>query len=188
MTYKLEIRWHGRGGHGLVSASNLLAEIVAKKGYYAQSIPVFGAERRGAPTRVFTRISDRPIRTRSGIKNPDIVIITDRHLLDIVDPLSGLKDGGYVILNVDRLTEDEKIRLSKYKVIPLNAVEIALKADLKVGGIPLVNIPLLGALLKLIKLVDYETAVSVFRDRWSGDILTKNINALKYAMEVVEIA
>jgi len=188
MTYTLEIRWHGRGGHGLVSASNLLAEIVAMKGFYSQSIPVFGAERRGAPTRVFTRISDKPIKKRSGIKNPDVIVITDRHLLTMVDPLNGLKDGGYVFINVDELTDEERKMLSPYKVITLNAVEIALKADLKVSGIPLVNIPLLGALLKVLKLAEYKDAETVFKKRWEGDILRKNLDALKYAMEVVDNA
>jgi len=188
MTYMLEIRWHGRGGHGLVSASNLLAEIVARKGFYSQSIPVFGAERRGAPTRVFTRISDRPIKRRSGIKNPDVIVITDRHLLFMVNPLDGLKENGYIFINVDELNSDEKSLLSKYRVVTLNAVEISLKADLKVGGIPLINIPLLGALLKVLKLASYEDAEAVFKRRWSGDILEKNLKALKYAMEVVNYA
>ncbi|HEW93576.1 hypothetical protein DRN87_05230 [Candidatus Geothermarchaeota archaeon] len=188
MTHMLEIRWHGRGGHGLVSASNLLAEMAVKKGLYAQSIPIFGAERRGAPTRVFTRISDKPIRTRSSVKNPDIVIITDRHLLNIINPLEGLKKGGYVIINVDELTEAERSRLQDFKVIPVNAVEIALKADLKVGGIPLVNIPLLGVLVKLLDFIDIDVAEEVLKERWSGEILEKNIKALKYAVEVVEIA
>ena len=106
----------------------------------------------------------------------------------MVNPLDGLKDNGYVFINVDELSDEEEKLLSRYKVITLNAVEISLKAGLKVGGIPLVNIPLLGALLKVLNLASYEDVETVFKRRWSGDLLEKNLNALKYAMEVIDYA
>ena len=187
MTFEKEIRWHGRGGHGLVSASLLLCDMAVRKGYYAQSIPVFGAERRGAPTRVYTRISDQPIRKRSGIRNPDVVMITDRSLLFLVDPLNGLKKDGAIIINTDDLTDDVKKAVDGYKVIPVNAVEISLNADLKVGGIPVVTIPLLGALMKLLNVIDLETAKKVISERWRRELAEKNIKALEIALEVIKI-
>ena len=185
MTYKVEIRWHGRGGHGLVSTSNLLCEMVVRKGYYAQSIPIFGAERRGAPTQVFTRISDRPIRKRSEIKNPDIVVVTDPSLFNIIDPLHGLVNDGVVIVNA---SEDTEIPSEDgFKIIKVNAVEISIKSGLTVGGIPVVTIPLMGALLKVLGIVDLETAEEVIRERWREEIADRNIKALEIASEVVEI-
>lgn len=187
MTYEKEIRWHGRGGHGLVSTSLLLCDMAVRKGYYAQSIPVFGAERRGAPTRVYTRISDLFIRKRSGIRNPDIVMLTDRSLLFIANPLDGLKRDGIVIINTDEITNEVGEALDNFKVIPVNAVDIALKADLKVGGIPVVTIPLLGALLKILGIIDLETAKEVVYERWRREIADRNMNALEITLEVVEV-
>lgn len=186
MTFSVEIRWHGRGGHGIVSASNLLCEMAMLKGYYGLSIPIFGAERRGAPTKVFTRISSRPIYKRSEIVNPDMVVITDASLLHIVDPLKGLKKDGVVVINSHRMGDAEKEMLKGYKVVPVNAVEIAMKADLKVGGIPVVTIPLMGAILKVLRIIDLETAEKVIRDRWEGSLGDKNIKALELAMEVIK--
>jgi pyruvate ferredoxin oxidoreductase gamma subunit len=185
LTYKVEIRWHGRGGHGLVSTSNLLCEMVVRKGYYAQSIPIFGAERRGAPTQVFTRISDSPIRKRSEIKNPDIVIVTDPSLFNIIDPLHGLVDKGIVIVNANESTEISSE--NNFKIIKVNAVEISLESGLTVGGIPVVTIPLMGALLKILGIVDLKTVEEVIRERWRPEIAERNIKALKMASEVVEI-
>ena len=187
MTFEKEIRWHGRGGHGLVSASLLLCDMAVRKGYYAQSIPVFGAERRGAPTRVYTRISDNPIRKRSGIRNPDIVMITDRSLLFLIDPLKGLKRDGVVIINTDELTDEIKNAVNGYRVIPVNAIEISLNADLKVGGIPVVTIPLLGALMKVIEIIDLETAKEVILERWRRELAERNIKALEIALEVIKV-
>lgn len=186
MQYYKEIRWHGRGGHGIVSTSNILCEMAVLKGYYAQSIPVFGAERRGAPTRASTRISDKPIYRRSEVKEPDIVVVTDSTLFNIVDPLNGLKGDGVVIVNVDNVDKlGEDVR-SKYRVIPVNAIDISLKVGLTVGGIPVVTIPLLGALIKVLGIIDLDTAIRVLRSKWEGGLAEKNIKALEMALEVVE--
>ena len=185
MSFSVEIRWHGRGGHGIVSASNLLCEMAMRKGYYGISIPIFGAERRGAPTKVYTRISSKPIFKRSEVRNPDMVVITDASLLHIVDPLRGLKDGGTVVINSHRMGEQELRLLKGYKVVPVNAVEIAIKADLRVGGIPVVTIPLLGGILKVLNIIDLSTAEAVIREKWEGELGERNVKALEMAMEVI---
>lgn len=186
MTFSVEMRWHGRGGHGIVSASNLLCEMAMRKGYYGLSIPIFGAERRGAPTKVYTRISSRPIYRRSEVRNPDMVVITDASLLHIVDPLKGLKRNGIVVINSHRMGSEEGRLLRNYRVVPVNAVEIALKADLTVSGIPVVTIPLMGGILKVLKIIDLDTAVEVIMDRWEGALAEKNVKALELAMEVIK--
>lgn len=186
LTFSVEIRWHGRGGHGIVSASNLLCEMAMRKGYYGLSIPIFGAERRGAPTKVYTRISSRPIFKRSAVTKPDMVVITDASLLHIVDPLRGLKRNGVVVINSHRMGNKEEGMLKGYKVIPVNAVEIAMKVDLRVGGIPVVTIPLMGGILKVLRVIDLDTAERVIRDRWEGPLGEKNVRALELAMEVIK--
>src|SRR5512136_30481 len=96
----VEIRWHGRGGQGAVTSAEILAEAAISEGKYAQAFPSFGPERRGAPVLAFVRISaDQPIRVRSSITEPDIVVVLDPGLLRIVNVAAGLKPGGVVIIN-----------------------------------------------------------------------------------------
>jgi len=185
LTFSIEIRWHGRGGHGIVSASNLLCEMAMRKGYYGLSIPIFGAERRGAPTKVYTRISSRPIYKRSEVANPDMVVITDASLLHIVDPLRGLKKDGVIVINSHGMSNDDYKMLEGYRVVAINAVDIAIKSDLKVGGIPVVTTPLLGGILKVLNIIDLDTAEEVIREKWEGALGEKNIKALEMTMEVI---
>ena len=95
----IEIRFHGRGGQGAVTAAEILAKAAFEDGKYCQAFPFFGAERKGAPVMAFTRISDKPIKKRYQVYNPDYVIVLDETLLEAVDVLSGLKEEGKVIIN-----------------------------------------------------------------------------------------
>lgn len=183
----IEIRWHGRGGHGIVVASQLLGEMLLKEGLYSLSIPLFGAERRGAPVMVVTRIDKKPILVRSTETNPNVIVVTDKRLVDMMDVTQGLKKGGLVVINTDRL-DDKLVRIfSNYDVAYINAVKISEKHGLKVGGIPLVNIPLLGALIKATNLVKRETAVDVLLTHWSYELGKKNADVFSEAYEVVKI-
>lgn len=187
MTFYREIRWHGRGGHGLVSTSNLLCEIAVRKGLYAQSIPIFGAERRGAPTVTYTILSDRTIRKRSSVVSPDVVIVTDVNLFRIVDVTSGLKEGGYAIVNAKEIFDDVKPKLSGKRLVLLDAFEVALRSGLTVGGTPIASIPLLGALFKVLELIEVEVAEEVIREKWPSEIAERNIRALKGGMEAARV-
>ena len=89
-----EIRIHGRGGQGSVTAAELLAQAAFKDGKYSQAFPAFGVERRGAPVQAFARIADEKILTRAQVYFPDIIIVQDSTLLEVVDVFSGLKDDG----------------------------------------------------------------------------------------------
>jgi len=184
----IEIRWHGRGGHGIVVASQLLCEMLLKEGKYSLSRPLFGAERRGAPVMVITRVDDKPILSRSTESNPDIIIVTDKRLVEMVDVTRGLKIGGLVVINTDKYSDDLKRVFSNYNVAYLNAVEISEMVDLRVGGIPLVNIPLLGGLIKASGLVSKESAVEALYEHWGrGELGRKNVEAFIKAYEVVKI-
>ncbi|MEM0275354.1 MAG: 2-oxoacid:acceptor oxidoreductase family protein, partial [Nitrososphaerota archaeon] len=99
----IEIRWHGRGGQGVVTVSDILARSVIYEGKYAQHFPEFGPERSGAPVKAYTRISDEPIEIHSGIYEPDIIIIIDRNMSkDFYSYLDGLKNDGLLFLNLSK--------------------------------------------------------------------------------------
>jgi pyruvate ferredoxin oxidoreductase gamma subunit len=93
----IEIRWHGRGGQGAVTASKLLATAVGEMGYYIQAFPEYGAERMGAPVKSFNRISKEPINIYCQIKNPEFVLVLDQTLLKSIDITEGIKENGKII-------------------------------------------------------------------------------------------
>lgn len=127
----LRVRFHGRGGHGIKTASRILGNAAHLEGYYAQDFPIYGAERRGAPVVAFTRISDepQPVSERGYIFNPSIVLVTDESLLrdPIVNPLSGLQPGG--ILFVNSAKNAEELGLERNDVIAMadDLIGLALK-------------------------------------------------------------
>ncbi|MCD6492534.1 MAG: 2-oxoacid:acceptor oxidoreductase family protein [Archaeoglobaceae archaeon] len=150
----MEIRIHGRGGQGVVTASKIIAEAAHFEGYYSQSIPYFGAERRGAPVQAFSRLSDKPIFRVSQIYHPDIVMVFDLSLIKIPEVLSGLKSNSFAILN-------SKNPLSVAKnVVYVNATDIAMNNNLIASGLPIPNIPMLGALLKTNIPISYEAMLN----------------------------
>ncbi len=146
----MEIRIVGRGGQGVVTASKIIAIAAYLEGYYSQSMPFFGAERRGALVKSFTRISDKPIFRISQVYNPDVIMVLDPLIIKM-NVFSGLKSDGFAVIN------------SKYpvnvceNVIYVDANEIATKHEIISGGIPVPNIPMLGAFLKANVPIRYET-------------------------------
>ena len=105
----IEIRWHGRGGQGGVTSAELLAKAAFLDGYKGvQAFPNFGAERRGAPVKAFTRISDKEINVRSQIYEPDIVAIMDPGIVDLIDPTEGIKEKGINPESMNKYVESFK--------------------------------------------------------------------------------
>ncbi len=104
-----EIRIHGRGGQGAVTASEVLAIAAFHDGKYCQAFPSFGVERRGAPVEAFTRISDKPINIREHVYEPDYVIVLDPTLLANVDVARGVKDDGIIIINSNKPASEFKL-------------------------------------------------------------------------------
>ena len=140
----VEIVFHGRGGQGAVTAANLLVASALNDGNKGvQAFPFFGAERRGAPVRAFARISEEEIHLRSEIYNPDIVIVLDESIMDIVDVIKGLKKDGKILINTRKKPKDFEFS-KKFDVATVDATGIALKHEILVGGIPVVNTPILG--------------------------------------------
>ena len=180
----VEIRWHGRGGQGVWTASNILAEAAIREGKHAQSFPTFGPERMGAPIMAFTRISDDVIEVHSGVYEPDIVVVLDPTLLGTINVLEGLKKGGLLVLNykssnVEELTHLLGSELRNYKTYVVSATEIAVK----ILGRGITNTAMLGALVKASPIVKLDTIFDVVKERFRGPIAEKNIEVIKAAYE-----
>ena len=183
----IEIVIHGRGGQGSVTAANLLVAAALKDGNKGvQAFPVFGAERRGAPVRAFARISESEIHLRSDIYEPDVVIIQDESIMGIIDTLKGMKKDGKILINTTK-SPDEFDFSNKFHVATVDATGIAIKHGILVGGIPVVNTPILGAVPKVVEKVSLPTIQEVIREKWKGDAGDKNVNATDDAFKEVEV-
>lgn len=183
----VEVRWHGRGGQGAKTASYLLAESAAADGRYVQAYPEYGAERSGAPIRSFTRISDSPIRTHSGVTNPDIVVVLDPTLLLSVDVAEGVEPGGIILVNSEDGPAQVKGQLDAkdVKVYTVPATRIAMDTLKR----PIPNTPMMGALVRIMGSLDIERVKEDVRKRFATrfrpEIVEANVNALQRAFEEV---
>jgi pyruvate ferredoxin oxidoreductase gamma subunit/2-oxoisovalerate ferredoxin oxidoreductase gamma subunit len=185
----VEICFHGRGGQGAVTAANLLAAAALQDGNKGvQAFPFFGAERRGAPVRAFARISGEEIHLRSEVYNPDIVIVLDESIMDIVDVLKGVKDDGKILINT-RQKPDEFAFSKKYHVATVDATSIALKYEILVGGIPVVNTPILGSIPRILDRVTLPSIQDVIRSKWTGkkELGERNVKATQNAYDHTEV-
>jgi len=183
----VEIVFHGRGGQGSVTAANLFVAAALKDGNKGvQAFPFFGAERRGAPVRAFARISGDEIHLRSEVYNPDIVIVLDESIMDIVDVLKGLKKNGKILINTTKRPNDFDFS-KKYDVATVDATGIALKHEILVGGIPVVNTPILGAIPKILDRVTLKSIQNTVKGKWEGELADKNVKATQDAYDDVEV-
>jgi len=178
----IEVRWHGRGGQGVVTSSQLLAFAAIQEGKYAIHIPQFGPERRGAPVQAFTRISDDIIQVRCGVLNPDIVVVIDPSLLQpqfrsLI--LSGVKDTTKIIYNTPN--PDAAKPIDNLETYVVDAFHIALE----VIGRPIYNTAMLGALVGVTKLVELESVLDAVKRRFSGKIAEVNVKAVERGFKEV---
>jgi 2-oxoacid:acceptor oxidoreductase gamma subunit (pyruvate/2-ketoisovalerate family) len=176
----MEFRWHGRGGQGAWTASELLARTALDEGKYIQSFPEFGPERMGAPVTAFTRISSEPIRLHCPIYDPDVVVVLDDTLLKSVPVTAGLnRDDDVLIINS---TEEpaalkESLKVTKGKVWTVPATEIALK----ILGVPITNTALLGSVAKATGIVTLDGIAKTLKGRFRPDLAEKNFAVVKEA-------
>lgn len=180
----LQIRFHGRGGQGVVSAAEMLAIAAFTEGKYAQAFPSFGSERMGAPVTSYCRIDDKPIRLREPILNPDIVVVQDQTLLHERNLLEGLVETGYVLLNLSHPWEhapDSASKLDRSHVCSVPATEIALRHL----GKPLPNTVLLGGLAALTGAVRLESLCCAIRSKFTAELAQRNIAAASEAFAFV---
>ncbi|MEM2987582.1 MAG: pyruvate ferredoxin oxidoreductase subunit gamma [Candidatus Bathyarchaeia archaeon] len=176
-----EIRIHGRGGQGAVTAAQLLAHAAYIEGKHVQAFPYFGAERRGAPVKAFARISDSPILLHSQVYNPDYVVVLDPQLYKIIDVAEGLKKDGIIVMNTTKKPDD--LGLEGCRVATVDATGIALELNLRVAGLPVVNTSILGAFARATGEVHLESVLEAIRENWRGSAGEKNARAAELAYE-----
>ena len=183
----LEVRFHGRGGQGAVTAANLLAAAALRDGKKGvQAFPHFGGERRGAPVASFVRIAEEEVRLRSRVYHPDIVVVLDRQTLESTDVTAGVKEGGTIIINT-RKKPDEFEFSDRFRVAVVDAAGISIARGLLVSGIPALNTPMLGAIAKMTDQVTLESVQAVIREQWKGAAGEANAAAAKEAYEKTEV-
>lgn len=178
----LEIRIHGRGGQGAVTASKALASAAFREGKYVQSFPFFGVERRGAPVAAFTRIDDHPIRIRCEIQTPDHIIVLDPTLLEVVDVTAGLKPGGWIVINSERAPAS--FHLPGFCVATVDANHIAIKYRLGPRTAPIVNTAILGAFARVTGIVGLDALAEAVREE-APIKPEENVAAMREASEKV---
>ena len=172
----IEIRFHGRGGQGAVTASRLLATAAFLEDKDSQSIPMYGTERRGAPVTAFVRIGEKNQMVRSLIHEPDYVVVLDPLLRKSVNIAEGLKPDGILILNSSVPPEEIEL-LKPYKVATVDATAIALNTI----GRPITNTAILGAFAKATGTVKLESVIEAVKKQWTGRLGEVNVKAVEEA-------
>jgi pyruvate ferredoxin oxidoreductase gamma subunit len=181
-----QVRIHGRGGQGVVTAAELLSVAAFMEGRHAQAFPTFGSERTGAPVVSFCRIDDRPIRAREPIAEPDALIIQDPTLLHQVDLFDGLDPDGWILINSSRSFAELGIaelleRFSPQRLLTVPATELA-REHL---GRPLPNAVMLGGFAALSSLISLESVSAAIRERFPGKLGDGNVAAAEAALTYV---
>ena len=182
-----QVRIHGRGGQGVVTAAEMLSIAAFEEGRHAQAFPTFGSERMGAPVTSFCRIDESPIRAREPISEPDGLIVQDPTLLHQVDLFAGLGDDAYILINSSRSFDELGLgefagRFRPERLLTVPATEIA-REHL---GRPLPNTVLLGGFSSLSGVVAIESVVKAIGDKFKGSVAEANVLAAEKAYEYVE--
>ena len=181
-----QVRIHGRGGQGVVTAAEILSVAAFDEGRHAQAFPSFGSERTGAPVVSYCRIDDREIRTREPVMAPDAVIVQDVTLINQVDLFSGLSPVGFILINTSRSFEELGLadlysRFAPARLATCPATDIALEHV----GRPLPNAALLGAFAALSAQVSLEAVEKAIRDHFAGPVGERNAGAASAAFDVI---
>ncbi len=181
-----EVRIHGRGGQGVVTAAEMLSIAAFEEGRHAQAFPSFGSERTGAPVVAFCRIADVEIRLREPVMQPDALIIQDPTLLHQVDVFAGLKPGGYILINTNKsFTELGLGELIKdwpaERLCTVSATELGQKHV----GRPMPNVPLLGGFAAVSGVIQLDSVVKAINAKFSGKVASGNIAGATEAFNIV---
>jgi len=178
----IQIRIHGRGGQGVVTAAELIAIAAFKDGKQAQAFPFFGVERTGAPVESYARIDDQPIITREQIYRPDILIIQDDSLLNNIDIARGADRKTKAVINTAKKISDLKINLPRANIYMIDASKIAME----IIGKNIVNTVILGAFAKITGLISLKSLELAIREKFAGhdELIEKNIKAIEKAYQI----
>jgi pyruvate ferredoxin oxidoreductase gamma subunit len=178
-----QVRIHGRGGQGVVSAAEMLSIAAFRRGKHAQAFPSFGSERTGAPVVAFCRIDESEIRVREPILEPDALIIQDPTLLHQVDVFAGARPGAYILINSARSFEELGLKdlIDRFRTCTVPATELALKFV----GRPLPNAALLGAFAAFSEVVSLESVAGAIKEKFSDTVAAANIAAATAAYQAM---
>ena len=189
MAETVEIRWHGRGGQGTVTAAKVFADTCLSGGRYVQAFPEYGPERAGAPLRAYNRISSTKLRMHCPVLEPDIVAVADATLLDSINTAEGAKENTIFLVNTSKDPKEikEKLKASQnQKVFSLDATKIAIECF----GRAMPNAPMLGAVCKITGLITLEHLLEdvkkSFGKKFSQKIIDGNLEATKRGYEEVK--
>jgi len=181
-----QVRFHGRGGQGVVTAAELLASAAFHEDRHAQAFPSFGSERMGAPVMSFCRIDDKPIRTREPVTDPDALLIQDPTLLHSEDLFAGLTADGYVLINSAKSVAELGLAdlaaghpADRLLVVPASALAMTHL------GRPLPGAPMLGGLAAFANPVDLDAVLAAIGERFHGQVAAGNAAAARAAYEYV---
>lgn len=176
-----ETRIHGRGGQGSLVLAQFMAIAALEDGKYGQAFPFLGGggERRGKPIMAFCRLSDRPIRLRSKVAEPDYVIVQDATIMGELDVTEGLKDGGIVLLNTDKSIEDLGLHGKPFVAHTISADNLARR----ILGRPIINTALLGAFAAITAELTLQSALNAVRNKFPGEIGDKNAQVVQESYE-----
>ena len=182
-----EIRWHGRGGQGAITAAKIIAQAAYLEGYQGvTAAPSFGAERRGAPVSASTRISPQPVMVISQVEEPEVVVVLDDTLLRDRDVIGGLGRGGWLVVN-SRQRPDELEVNGDFNIATADATRVCQELGLIVAGLTVVNTAILGALVRATELVDIANIEKVIRERFSDSLVDNNLTAVRKTYEITRL-
>lgn len=184
----IELRWHGRGGQGVVTAAKILCESALMEGKFTQAFPEYGAERMGAPIQAYSRLSAEPIDIHCKVINPSIVVVLDPSLIGIVNVIDGMPDNGILIINTHQSPKQirESLKLSTGKIFTVDAMNISLETI----GRAIPNTPMIGAMIKATGILKLDLLLKNFKKKYSGifseRIVEKNLEAIERAYQEVK--
>ena len=182
-----EIRWHGRGGQGAITAAKVLAQAAYLEGYRGvTAAPSFGAERRGAPVSASTRIASQPIMVVSQVENPNVVVVLDHTLLKYDEVTSGLVRRGWLIVNSPRHPKEIDPG-GEFNVATADATRVCSSLGLIVAGLTIVNTAILGAFIRATEAVSMASVEKAIRDRFSDSQVDINLAAVEQTYEMTEL-
>ncbi len=184
----IEVRWHGRGGQGAVTAAEILAEAAYYDGYEGvTAAPFFGAERRGAPVMATNRFAREPVRTFSLVKKPSVVVVLDETILRVVNATAGIEPDGIVIINT-RKSPEQIVLEFPVRVAVTDATKWASKAGLIISGAVLFNTAILGGFSKATDLIGMKSIEKALRNHFKGDTGENNVLGARLAYEGTSVS
>ena len=182
-----EIRWHGRGGQGAITAAKIVAQAAYLMGYRGvTAAPSFGAERRGAPVSASTRISPEPVMVVSQVEEPNAVVVLDHTLLKYGEVTSGLDRQGWLVVNSWRNPKELDIE-GDFNIATADATGVCQELGLVIAGLTVVNTAMLGAFIRATEVVDLKSIEKVIRERFSNKAVDINLAAITRTYEITNI-